>query len=293
MQIKPLRAALAALFALAALPVAAQITGIVPSGTGQQPIEIEAEKGVEWRQKDEVYVARGNAVAKRGDSSVKADTLTAHYKKGADNKQEIWKVVAEGNVLIKTAKETLTGQRAEYVVETGVFIVTGNNLKMDNGKQTVTASERFEYNSKTKIVMAVGNAVVVEDKRRVRADRFIAHMKDDGQGKNSLKRVEAIGGVVITTPGEVARGDRGDYDAEKEIATLTGNVKLTRGDYQLNGERAEVNMKTGVSRLVADESGKKGPVRVLLPVREGEGGKGPLENIAPTPDNNPKKSQKK
>ena len=38
---------------------------------------------------------------------------------------------------------------------------------------------------------------------------------------------------------------------DTELAILTGTVKVTRGKNQLNGDRAEVNMKTGVSRLLA------------------------------------------
>ena len=32
----------------------------------QRPIEISADSGIEWRQNAQVYIARGNAVAKRG-----------------------------------------------------------------------------------------------------------------------------------------------------------------------------------------------------------------------------------
>ena len=77
----------------------------------------------------------------------------------------------------------------------------------------------------------------------------------------------ATGNVLIKPKKEIARGDRGDYNTEKKSATLTGNVKLTRGDNQLNGNKAIVNMATGVSRMV-------GKVTILMIPREGEGGIG-------------------
>ena len=55
----------------------------VPAKT--EPLQIQADSGIEWQQDEHVYIARGNAVATRGTSEVHADTLIAHYReaKGA------------------------------------------------------------------------------------------------------------------------------------------------------------------------------------------------------------------
>ena len=256
------------------------------------PVAIEADQGVEWRQNEQVYIARGNATAKRGDTTIRADALHAHYRKTQDNRQEIYKITAEGAVKITTPKETITSDTAEYVVETSVFTLKGRPVKIDSGKSTLTAA-LVVYNSKSKVATVTGGAQVTEEKKRVRADRFVAFFKEEG-GKQSLKRVEALGNVVITTPTEIARGNKGDYDAESQVATLSGNVRLTRGDNQLNGDRAEVNMKTGISKLLADEGpstvsrtnpaeGKR--VRVLIMPGQAESGKGPLDIPSPGAEN--------
>lgn len=276
------------LLAEAAAAQGLPIPGFGSTGTAL-PVAIEADQGVEWRQNEQVYIARGNATAKRGETSVRADTLTAHYRRTADNRQEIWKITAEGAVKITTPKETITSDTAEYMVETGVFTLRGKPVKLDNGKGVLTAA-LVVYNSKARVANVTGGAQVVEDKKRVRADRFVAYFKDDA-GKQSLKRVEAIGNVVITTPTEIARGNRGDYDAETQVATLTGNVRLTRGDNQLNGDRAVVNMKSGISRLLADRGapssrpGQGKRVRVLIMPGQAESGKGPLDIPVPGAEN--------
>jgi lipopolysaccharide export system protein LptA len=267
------------------------IPGFGTTGTAL-PVAIEADQGVEWRQNEQVYIARGNATAKRGDTSIRADALFAHYRKTQDNRQEIYKITAEGGVKITTPKETITSETAEYMVETGVFTLKGKPVKIDNGKGVLTAA-LVVYNSKSKMANVTGGAEVVEDKKRVRADRFIAFFKEEG-GKQSLKRVEAHGNVIITTPTEIARGNRGDYDADTQVATLTGNVRLTRGDNQLNGDRAEVNMKTGISKLLAGEgrpvAGETNPaqgqrVRVLIMPGQADSGKGPLDIPVPGAEN--------
>lgn len=279
------------LFAQGAAAQGLPIPGFGNTGSAL-PVAIEADQGVEWRQNEQVYIARGNATAKRGDTTIRADALHAHYRKTQDNRQEIYKITAEGAVKITTPKETITSDTAEYVVETSVFTLKGRPVKIDSGKSTLTAA-LVVYNSKSKVATVTGGAQVTEEKKRVRADRFVAFFKEEG-GKQSLKRVEALGNVVITTPTEIARGNRGDYDADSQVATLSGNVRLTRGDNQLNGDRAEVNMKTGISKLLADEGpstvsrtnpaeGKR--VRVLIMPGQTESGKGPLDIPSPGAEN--------
>src|SRR5690349_25085595 len=78
-----------------------------------RPIEVSADHGIEWQQDAQVYIARGNAMAKRGATEVHADTLTAHYRpakgtgsKGTETKEtggetEIYRLDADGHVTIK------------------------------------------------------------------------------------------------------------------------------------------------------------------------------------------------
>ena len=48
---------------------------------------------------------------------------------------------------------------------------------------------------------------------------------------------------------------------DREVATICGNVRITRGDNQMNGECAEVEMNTGVSK----SDGRRGPESLILP----------------------------
>lgn len=301
---------------------AAQAQGVGPTRNDRSPITIEADKGVEWRQKEQVYVARGNATAVRGASKIRADVLTAHYRKaekkdgakdagkapgkdGGDKKKagdggkpggadasgspasQIWKITAVGGVVITTENDRITGDRAVYLVKNGVFTLTGSKGVVIKSKDRTISGSRIEYHAQALKAYVLGNAKVIEKDRKVYAKRFIAFLKKDEKGNSKLNRVKAEGDVVIITKNEIARGDRGDYDAEKRIATLTGNVKLTRGDNQLNGARAEVNFATGISRLL---SGGRKRVQVILVPREGEGQQGlpGLPGSQPEKDNGKK-----
>ncbi|MBO6784430.1 MAG: hypothetical protein JJ899_14340, partial [Alphaproteobacteria bacterium] len=69
-------------------------------GTGDGPIQIEADDGIEWQRSNQLYLARGNARASQGGVRVEADELIAHYRPNAAGENEIYRINANGNVRI-------------------------------------------------------------------------------------------------------------------------------------------------------------------------------------------------
>ncbi len=278
--------ALLVLAGLTAAPAAAAegISGLSErAGGAGAPLVIDADDGIEWRKDQQVYIARGNARAVRGDITVEADTLVAHYRDDAVGKKEIWRVNADGNVRITSAKQHITGDNGVYNVDTGIFHLTGRLLRLESPDEVVTARDRLEYRTGEQVAVVTGDATAVRGDKTIRADRFIAYFGQNEVGETVMRRVDAEGNVIITTPTEVARSHRGTYDAKTGVARLTGGVMLTRGDNQLNGEYAEVDLNTGVSRLLAGPEGAAGRRRVrgLFMPREGE--ESPLATM-PGPD---------
>jgi lipopolysaccharide export system protein LptA len=274
-----LAATLLAAMATGALlaPRAALAQSVGLESKSKEPVTIEADDGIEWHQNEKIYLARGNARAVRGDVTVRAETLTAHYREVGNGKTEVYQVVADGGVLITTPREKITGDKGVYDVEKGVFRLTGKSLLIETPEERVTARDKIEYFSQEKKAVLVGDATVIKDNRKVRSDTMTARFAEDEKGKMALSRADIVGNVVITTPTEVARAERGVYNADSGIATLTGGVKLTRGDNQLNGEFAEVNLKTGISKLLAGPAGSvggTGKVRGIFVPRGDEEGAG-------------------
>lgn len=274
--------AAATIFLLAAAPVVGQ-SAAIPGKKGA-PVTIEASNGIEWRQDKKVYIARGNATVSRGTLILRAEVLTAYYRGksgkgkalgGAMTKagSNIYRVTAAGNVRITDGDKIITGGFGVYNLDTGVFVLTGGKIMMKTASQMITATGKLEYRSKEKTAIVEGNAVAIQDDKKVTADRFVATFQDGPDGKLQVKRVVAEGNVVITTKTELVSADRGVYDHQSGIAEMIGNVKLTRGDSQLNGDRAVVNLKTGVSQLLASRGG--GRVRGLFIPGGATGGPGP------------------
>jgi lipopolysaccharide export system protein LptA len=257
--------------ALFGLPGGAAAQGLKGLQSGEEPLEINAEEGIEWRRNEQLYVARGNAEAIRGELTVYADVMTAHYSKTEAGSSDIDRIDVEGNVRIVSPTETVYGDRGAYDVPNGVLVLVGDDLRLEGEQDTITARDSLEYWELKRMAVARGDAVAVRADKRIRADVLSAHFEPDAADNLTLNRIDAYGNVRVATPTEFASGDRGVYYVEREFATLTGSVKITREDNQLNGQYAEVDMKTGISRLLPGPPGTKSMARVrglIVPKRK-------------------------
>ncbi len=216
---------------------------------GDEPIAIEADDGIEWQQQSQVYIARGNAKAIRGEVTIRADELRAYYRKSADDANQIWRLEARGNVVITSPSETVWADQGVYDVDNGVLVLTGRNLRLKTATDVLTAEDSLEYWDKRRMAVARGNATAVRGDQKIRASVITARFREDEKGDLRLSQVEAFDNVFISTPKADARSAYGVYDAASETARLAGSVRISRGTDELVGRCAEMNMQTGVSRL--------------------------------------------
>ena len=245
------------------------------------PVQIQADAGVEWQQNAHLYIARGNAVATRGDGQVHADTLIAHYreaKSGNSNtggNTEIYRVEAEGHVVLKRGAQTVVGDRTVYDIDRAIAVVTGRGLKLTTASDTVTARDSLEWYDQKQVAVARGDAVAVRNGRTIKADVLTAYMEKtapapDGKSRvarppkvtpaaaaagtpaadSKISRVDAQGHVVVSNGIDTGRGDFGVYNAKSGVATLIGHVVIERGKDVLRGERGVMDLNTNVSRML-------------------------------------------
>lgn len=246
----------------------AEVTDPLDSGAASGPIEIEAEQGIEWRRNENLYIARGNATAKRGDLVVRADVLSARYRKRASGGSEIWLIEASGNVRLMSPGRTVEGDKAVYNLDDQVLKVTGKQLRVVADEETVTAEESLEYHDRDRTVIARGNATATRGERRVRADTMTGYFEQQAGKSSELVRIAANGNVQLKTKNTIAQSAQADYDLRQEIMTMSGGVKVTSNDNQFNGDHAEVNIKTGVSRLLGGAEGTGKVNSLIMPSAE-------------------------
>jgi lipopolysaccharide export system protein LptA len=285
--------------AVGALPTLASAQAINMTQGG--PITVTSQGGIEWRQPQQEVIADQDAKAIRGDVTVTANQLIAHYRKkaggsptpaatasgaasagspeSAEGGNEIYLLEAQGNVDIFTPTDKAVGDHGAYDMDQGVLVLTGHDLRLTTPTYVVTSRDSLEYWSNQHMAVARGDAVLVTDTgRRIAADVLVAYTDstptaagpkpatttvaavrpgqtpaaaDPANPSGTLKLVDAIGHVVIMTATDIVQGDRAVYDPSLSIARIAGHVHITRGQNELVGSEALVNMKTGVSRLLS------------------------------------------
>ena len=117
-------------------------------------------------------------------------------------------------------------------------------LKGHNSKAPIDlAADHAEAQDRADRAIFSGNVVVKQDELTLRTARMtLAYANTNGI---DINRIDASGGVVITSPSETARGDFGTYDLNAGLITVVGNVRLERGGSFLNGARLTIDTNTG------------------------------------------------
>lgn len=243
-----------------ALAVPAGAQTLLQQG-GDEPMVIESDDGLEWVRDEKKITARGNARAVRGGVELRGDSLIALYRDatGADG-NEVYRVLAEGNVIITSRNERVFGDRGAYDVDAKNFVLVGDNLRIEFKDGIITARDQLEYWEAKQLFVARGDATVVRADRRLRADLLSALVGAGAGGKQEIQQINVWGKVHVSTPTEIVRAEKGVYNVRTGIVKLEENVRITRDKTQLNGNAAEVDLNTGISRLL----GGKGRVRGLI-----------------------------
>lgn len=248
--------------------------GFGPGGEDNgKPINIEAEDGVEWQQTNRVYIARGNAKATRGQTSVTADTLYAYYRSSAanaatpasgnpaasksdfgDSSNQIYRIEADGHVVFATPTQNAYGDHAVYDVDQTVLVLTGKHLKIVTPQDVVTARDSLEWYDQKQLGVARGDALAVRQgpaQKSIRGDVLVAEISKPDNQPSKISKIDAQGHVILTSQDEIAHGDAAVYNLDTGIATLTGQVSLTKGENELRGQYGVVDTNNNVARLLS------------------------------------------
>ena len=227
-----------------------------------KPIEIFADKGIEWHKNDKKYIAKGNAKAIQEDFIVTSDSLEAYYTEDDGEETKIDLLRALGNVVIKNkSAEIFGGKIATFDVKKDYFKIIGNNLTLISQKDHLKAKKKIEFWRKENIAIATGDAVANREKKYIlRAHRLAWYLEKESSEEDgfSIKKIVGFKNVEIENDNEIAFSDKALYNNKKEECKLFGNVKIRRGENFLTGDFAIINMKTGVSKLLPRKSDSLG-----------------------------------
>ena len=137
-------------FASAADPPAA--VGAESSKVEDQPILIEADQLVSNNEKKFAEFI-GNVKASQADFVITSDRLRIYYQgelldtEGTSDQGEelLRKIVASGNVKIKSSQYLAESETVEYDTQTMTITMTGDGSKVISGKNSITGSKIILY----------------------------------------------------------------------------------------------------------------------------------------------------
>ena len=243
------------------------------SGSKDMPIEITADNGIEWEKNKEILIASGNAKASRGGVTVLAEVLRAYYRKKTTGGTDLYRLDAAGGVKIFSDTESMEGQTAVLDFEQAILKVDGKKVIYKAGPDTITANQQMEYWERQMMAVARGNAVAIHKGKTLRADVLKALLRKNKTGRSEVYIIEAFNNVLIVSDKDRLRSDSAIYKLDSGIVTLKKNVSIVRKDSILNGDLAEINLKTGISKLLTVDSvgsrrGKKRVRGLIYPHRQ-------------------------
>lgn len=137
---------------------------------------------------------KGNVKVTQGNFIIESDRLKIFYKESGGEKkagttESIDKIIAIGDVKIESEEATAFSEQAEYDTNTMIMVLTGENSRVLDKKNSVTGS-RITFNRKDGHVKAVGDS-----KKRVNAVFF---PDEKTTPKKEPGKKEAVSSAAVT-----------------------------------------------------------------------------------------------
>jgi lipopolysaccharide export system protein LptA len=128
-------------------------------------------------------------------------------------------------------------------------------LQHDSTLPIEITADSLEVMQNQQVATFLGNVDAVQGDLVLTSDQLRVHYRggSDAAGvtAGSIRRIEAMGNVFMSSPEETAQGEFGVYDVDGALLTLEGSVVLTRDENVVRGERLEIDLATGRSQMFA------------------------------------------
>ena len=127
-------------------------------------------------------------------------------------------------------------------------------------------ADSLEVHQSDNLAIFKGSVLATQgDLKMVANDVTVFYDNAAGGLDPTIARIDATGEVKITSSSERAEGDWGIYDVKGRLITMGGNVLLQRGETIIVGERLELDLVTGITKIDGesqDQDRVKGTFRI-------------------------------
>lgn len=203
-------------------------------------IKVSADTGFFNQEKNILKLQQNvNALDEKG---TKIKTLAAEY--------DFTKEYGHGNERLNAEGDwgDLEAQGFEFFKTTNILVLKGKHV-VTTSQGTLTADIETRYFQNAHKSVSIGNVVVRQGDNILYANKLIAFYS----ASNKLERAEAFGNVKIITPKGKAYGSSGVYNPKTAKVELIGAVKLEQNGNIINGDKAETDLNTQISRITGNK----------------------------------------
>lgn len=130
-------------------------------------------------------------------------------------------------------------------------------------------ADALEVQDRENVAVFTGNVVVRQEGAALETSRLTVHYaesalpepgRDPTTPQNQrISRLEAEGGVIISSEGQSATGETGTVNFDDRTINLNGGITLNQDGNVVTGDTLTVSLDTGVARVTSSSR-----VRVLL-----------------------------
>ena len=138
-----------------------------------------------------------------------------------------------------------------------------SDIGADSDEMIEITSEELEIIDSENKAIFRKNVIATQGNTTLTTRELIIYYKDnEDQNSQDISKLEAIGGVLVTSERQKASGDNGVFEYETNTLELTGDrVVLTEENNIAVGKKLIVNIDTGDMKLLG---GEQDPIRILI-----------------------------
>jgi lipopolysaccharide export system protein LptA len=164
----------------------------------------------------------------------------------------------------------LVSMMAAALALASLSTAAAQGLRHDSSLPIEITADELEVKQQEQLATFTGNVDAVQGELVLSADRLRVYYYGEDEeapagASSSIRRIEADGNVFVSSPQETAQGAAGVYDVAGNQLSLEGSVVLTQDDNVIRGDRLEVDLVSGRSRVLAavpSAAGGEPPQRV-------------------------------
>jgi lipopolysaccharide export system protein LptA len=146
----------------------------------------------------------------------------------------------------------------------------------DNNAPIDIVADELEIKQKENVAIFSGKVKVVQGKLTLKAARLVVEYTDTGKkkkgkpdtkkkkdGEREISKLNATGGVIVTSDTQSATGDWATMDVKKNTIIMGDNVVISQDGNVIRGNKVLVDLNTGYSRIISS-SKTGGRVRAIF-----------------------------